>query len=78
MRLRTHPLPPTPALAPAHTPARAVRSLARMLNENRRDNLLVSVQFNLARSEAIHPALKEVRLRGWGCRGGAGVVGLRG
>jgi len=36
------------------------RSFARMLNDNRRDNLLVSLHFNLARSEAIHQALKQV------------------
>ncbi|KAJ9529228.1 hypothetical protein QJQ45_007907 [Haematococcus lacustris] len=32
---------------------------ARMLGDNLRDNLLVSLQFNLARSEALHSALKQ-------------------
>jgi hypothetical protein len=32
---------------------------ARMLNDNVRDNLLVSLQFNLARSEELHAALKQ-------------------
>lgn len=30
-----------------------------MLNDNARDNLLVSLQFNLARSEELHAALKQ-------------------
>jgi hypothetical protein len=30
-----------------------------MLNDNVRDNLLVSLQFNLARSEELHAALKQ-------------------
>ncbi|GFH19148.1 hypothetical protein HaLaN_16051, partial [Haematococcus lacustris] len=37
----------------------ALHLFARMLGDNLRDNLLVSLQFNLARSEALHSALKQ-------------------